>query len=383
MSRQILMMLSDRRPSTVAKISGVYRYAKNARWKVQVVDLPRAPADIPRLLALWHPDGCIVESANLGRPPSPKLLAGTRTVFLDADRRHLPRGAANVCHDSEADGRLAAKELLTIGRTSFAFIGFPGDLFWSRDREAAFLRTLRINGQRNCRRLHPASARANEIGLTREIADFVSSLPQGCGLFTANDFLANICLAVCRQLRRSVPEDLAVLGVDNNEDLCKHASPPLSSVAPDFELGGYRAAALLDRMLQNRHGVSGTTQNFGPIALVRRGSTATPAIYSGVALKITRLIRDSEGRLSPSDILRTLPCSRRTAEQQFRKSTGKTLLEAVCATRYEIACQLLRQRHLPMSEIAERIGYGSLTAFDRFFTARAGIPPLRWLARQS
>jgi len=383
MSKQILMMLSDRRPSTTAKIAGVYRYAKIAGWKVQVVDFPRHEANVDQLIELWCPDGCIFESGSMGQPPSIKNFTDMKTVFLDADRRYVPKGAPIVYHDSEADGRLAAKELLSLGRTSFAFIGYPGNLFWSRDREAAFLKTLRIHGKRKCFRLHPESSRHDEIGLTHELADFLKALPDGCGVLVANDFLANIALMACRLASRSVPDELAILGIDNNEDLCLHATPPLSSIAPDFELGGYRAAELLDLRLRQQHATPLEARTFCPITLVRRASTAAPSVFSGVTLKIINVIRDSEGRLSPAEIYKSLPCSRRTAEQQFRNSTGKSILEAVYDMRLKVACRLLLQRQLPISTIASRIGYLSVTAFDRFFLAATGCKPSQWRKKPS
>ena len=383
MSREILVIASTKHPNIAAKVAGVYRYAKTCGWKVHVADTPARQSDLRPLLELWAPDGCIIESGVYGKPPPAELFVGFKTVFLDADRRHLPKNAPVVIHDSEADGRLAAKELITIGRTSFAFIGAPGDVFWSRDREAAFLKTLRLNGKGACRRLHPRAVRKDELRVSREIADFVAKLPSGCGIFAANDALADKVLSVCARLGRSVPDDLAVIGVDNDETICTNAAPTLSSVAPDFERGGYLAAEMLDGLLHGRRTVPRRTVMFGPITLVRRASTAAPSAYGGLALKILRQIRDSEGRTSPSEIFPALGCARRTAELHFRKATGKSVLEAINEVRLEFAQLLLRQRHLPIADIASRAGYDSVIAFDRFFKSRTGKSPSGWQADPS
>ena len=380
MSREILVVTSTKHPSTAAKVSGVYRYAKTSQWKVRVVDMPADPEDIPPLLELWAPDGCIFEAGAATKLPDTAAFARVKTVFLDADRRHLPKNAPIVIHDSEATGRLAAKELLAIGRTSFAFIGAPGDVFWSRDREAAFLKTLRLNGKGACRRLHPRANRRNDLGVSREIANFVAKLPSGCGIFAANDALADKVLSVCARLGRPVPDDLAVIGVDNDETICTNAAPTLSSVAPDFEHGGYLAAEMLDGLLHGKRTVPRRTVMFGPITLVRRASTAAPSAYGGLALKILRHIRDSEGRTSPSEIFPALGCARRTAELHFRKATGKSVLEAINEVRLEFAQILLRQRHLPIADIASRAGYDSVIAFDRFFKAQTDTTPTKWRA---
>ena len=378
MSREILVVTSTKHPSTAAKVSGVYRYAKADQWKVRVADMPADPKDIPDLLELWDPDGCIFEAGAAAKLPDTAAFARVKTVFLDADRRHLPKNAPVVIHDSEATGRLAAKELLSIGRTSFAFIGAPGDVFWSRDREAAFLKTLRLNGRGACRRLHPRANRRNDLGVSREIADFVAKLPSGCGIFAANDALADKVLSVCARLRRSVPDDLAVIGVDNDETICTNAAPTLSSVAPDFAHGGYLAAEMLDGLLHGRRTASGKTAMFGPIMLVRRASTASPSAYGGLALRILEQIRDHEGRISPSEIFTSLGCARRTAELHFRKATDKSVLEAIYEVRLEFAQLLLRQRNLPIADIAGRVGYDSVIAFDRFFKSRTGKSPSKW-----
>jgi AraC-like DNA-binding protein len=90
------------------------------------------------------------------------------------------------------------------------------------------------------------------------------------------------------------------------------------------------------------------------------------------------MIRDSEGRLSPSEIFSKLACSRRTAELHFRKSTGKSILETINEIRFTTACLLLKQRRWSIAAIAERVGYASTIAFDRFFKSRSGQSPLRW-----
>ena len=383
MSREILVIASTKHPNIAAKVAGVYRYAKTCGWKVHAADTPARQSDLRPLLELWAPDGCIIESGVYGKPPPAELFAGFKTVFLDADRRHLPKNAPVVVHDSEADGRLAAKELITIGRTSFAFIGAPGDIFWSRDREAAFLKTLRLNSIRKCRRLHPKSGRQDELGLLRELTDFIGGLPFGCGIFAANDALADKALSACIRLKRTVPDDLAVIGVDNDETICTNAVPTLTSVAPDFERGGYLAAEALDRLFRSTRKVAGVTAQFGPITVVRRGSTASSSAYNGLAMKIIRLIRDSEGRITPAEIFKTLGCARRTAELHFRKATGESILESIGKVRLEFALLLLRQRHLPIADIASRVGYESVIAFDRFFKSRTGKSPSEWQADPS
>lgn len=378
MNREILVIISTKHPSTAAKVSGIYRYAKSSKWKVHVADTPEDAEDFPALLELWNPDGCIFEAGAATKLPDVSAFAGVKTVFLDADRRYLPKKTPVVIHDSEATGRLAAKELLSIGRTSFAFVGAPGDVFWSRDREAAFLKTLRLNGRSICRSLHPRADKRDDLGVSREIAAFVSKQPIGCGIFAANDALADKVLSVCARLRRSVPDDIAVIGVDNDETVCTNAEPTLSSVAPDFARGGYLAAEMLDGLMHGRRTASRNSAMFGPITLVRRASTAAPSAYGGLALKILEHIRNHEGRVSPSKIFTSLGCARRTAELHFRKATGKSILEAISEVRLEFAQLLLRQRHLSITDIASRVGYNSVITFDRFFKSRTGKTPSKW-----
>ena len=376
MAKKILVILSSERWSSAAKIAGVYRYAKKVGWKVQTVTLTSDQRDVDKLLKFWKPDGCIYESGHFGIVSMHKIFASIRTVYLDADRRYLPKSRPAIIHDSEADGRLAAKELLSLGRTSFAFIAYPGDLFWSRDREAAFLKTLRLNGIFRYERLHPTATIDDDISLTKEISRFVNSLPSGCGIFAANDFIASKVLSVCQRFHRQVPEDLAVLGIDNDEPICTRALPTLSSIAPDFELGGYRAAELLDELFHGKHAPGNRT--FGPITVVRRASTASPSAYRGLSLRIVKLIRNAEGCTTPAKIFSELKCSRRTAELHFHKATGKSVLEAITEVRFESACLLLRQRLLPTATIARRVGYESAAAFDRFFKSRTGVSPTKW-----
>lgn len=377
--KPILFFASDKRPSTAAKIAGVRRYSKAAEWQLQIIDSDGGHGGLSGFLDFWEPAGCIVECGRFGISPSRSVFGKTPVVYLDADPESADRRVPIVLHDSEEDGRLAARELISSGRETFAFIAYPGRLFWSRDRYNAFQKYLHMSGFQ-CRILDPAASAGDEMKLVTEMKRFISLLPRSCGIFAANDFIAEKAAGICKSIGRSVPGDIAIIGVDNNEDLCENAAVPISSIAPDFERGGYLAAELLDGEM-NRRKRSRRKCTFGPIAVFRRASTIVPKVHNTHVANALALIAKHGGVTTPAEVVRSMDCSRRLAELRFREATGKSILSYIHQVRCECAMMLLRQRHIPMSDIPERVGYRSHAAFTRFFRKVSGITPLKFRRR--
>jgi LacI family transcriptional regulator len=179
----------------------------------------------------------------------------------------------------------------------------------------------------------------------------------------------------------AVPDQVAVVGVDNDQFLCDLADPPLSSVAPDSRRTGYEAAALLDRMMSGREQPRGQAIFVEPLGVVTRRSTDVQALGDPDVSAAVRFIREHacEG-VSVKDLLAAVPLSRRVLEGRFRKLLGHTPHDEIARVRFERARQLLRETRLPLTEVARRSGFRNAEYLSTAFRRTFGTAPSAYRA---
>lgn len=362
---------------------GIYRYARAHGWNVFVAEHKMDREAVADLLAFWRPDGVIVEGAmdEAGVFLS-DVFGDVPVVYLVCDRRHLPPEALCVSHDSRSLGRVAAREFLSLGLASFAFFGFAG-LFWSAERAARFREILRLAGQELALFERPfleQDWRDLSTGFTQSFGAWLKSLPKPCGLLAANDQLGTEAISTCHALGFAVPDDVLVLGIDNDESLCEHVSPTLSSIRPNFEEAGFQAASLLDARRMAGGAFAGDRQRFfAADGLVRRQSTRRLPRANAVVSKALELVRlRACSGLRPRDVFAELGCSRRTAELRFRELAGHSVQEEILLTRLARVKQLLSREDVPVETIARRCGWKSTAQLRVFFKATEGVSMRQW-----
>jgi LacI family transcriptional regulator len=175
-----------------------------------------------------------------------------------------------------------------------------------------------------------------------------------------------------------VPEDIAVLGVDNDDVFCELADPPLSSVALNAETAGYRAAELLDGMMKGK--IRRPRRNMvEAVGVVTRRSTEVVAVKDSDVATALQFIRREQGRgISVDRVAEEVAMSRRSLEKRFRETIGRTILEEIQLVRLERAKRLLLETTYPISKVAEISGFGSTGYFIQFFQKRIGKTPRRY-----
>jgi LacI family transcriptional regulator len=189
-------------------------------------------------------------------------------------------------------------------------------------------------------------------------------------------------LEICRRLGIRVPDEVAVIGVDNDELLCDLSQPPLSSVIPDTDRTGYEAAALLDRMLAGRK-VPPDELLIQPLGVATRQSTDVLAIDDEDLAAGLRLIRDHAcDGIHVDDILARLAISRRVFESRFKKRLGRTPHEEIVRLQMQRVIDLLTQTDLPLLAIAERAGFKHVEYMSTAFKQRMGLAPREYRLRQ-
>ena len=373
--KKVLVLLTSTDNVRTEVMSGVREFAQGTDWELVNVAFDGSPIPVRDLVKFWSPAGCIVEATGDGVTSEtiPKrAFGGIPVVYIGGDTPVTPVGATCVIHDATAAGSAAAKELIAIGLENFAFVGVYGR-DWSRRRAETFAAALRMNGK-------PFSGIDVHIGGkdNKRLRTWLDSLPKPCGLFAASDAIAATVLSVCRTSGFAVPDDITIVGVDDNVELCESTSPTLSSIHPDFRQGGRLAARLLARKLIGNGKVPPTTV-FAISGIVRRGSTRrTKRKDDCVAAALERIWKPDGVHFSPKEITDGFPCSRRNAEIRFRRATGHSIHDEIMAARIEEAKRLLEKTDLPISSVATECGYASIAHFRDAFRKATSHNPFAW-----
>jgi LacI family transcriptional regulator len=279
---------------------------------------------------------------------------------------------------------MAAAHLAERSLRHFAFCGFVGS-GWSLRREEAFARYMGDLGfpcQTHRIELANWMQRPNWIETWEDeqpiLVEWLKSLPKPVGLMACNDICGREVLQACAVAGLRVPDDVAVVGVDNDELMCELSSPPLSSVALDVEKAGYEAARLLDNLMSD-HLAWGHVVEVEPLYVVTRQSSEVIAQDDPCVATALRFIKDHAGQaIGVPDVVGQVGVSRRTLERRFLRALGRSVNSHITQYRLERAKRLLLETDLPSHRVAIGAGFGSVKTFNRVFRHAAGFSPKRF-----
>ncbi|RMG04970.1 MAG: helix-turn-helix domain-containing protein [Planctomycetota bacterium] len=363
-------------------LRGIVRYARlHGPWSFYLT-----PGDFEQVLPRmrqWGGRGVIarVETPGLAEAI---LESNLPAIVLDLSEEQLRPDhplaqLSELCSDSVGAAKMAAEHLLLRGYRQFGFVGIPGKV-WSDRREHAFCEAITQAGRQVT--VYPAPTTKRDRVWERELpklAAWLAELPKPAGLMVCNDDRGRQVLEACREAAVRVPEELAVIGVDNDELLCELADPPLSSVALNAEGAGYRAAEVLDRMM--RSGRRGPPVRLVAEAthIVTRRSTDIIAIDDPDVAQALAFLHDHAAEpIRVEDVVRKLAVSRRKLEMRFRQIVGRTIHEELQRLRMERARRFLSQTDEPVGRIAERLGFSAPSYFIQVFRAVHGMTPAQY-----
>ncbi|HAU38709.1 MAG TPA: hypothetical protein DCX07_13455 [Phycisphaerales bacterium] len=354
---------------------GVGEYSRPLRaWNFHL-GLPHP--DVLRQLRRWKPAGILAMVADTTLEN--RLLA-LRIPLVNCSSDAEGKGVHRVQLDNVAVGRMAAEHFLSRGFRHLAFCGEPMKLA-SRNRWTGFSAAAG-EAKLDCRQyLHPrAVVLSGRVGWQwtsrdRRLQAWVRGLPKPVGLLASHDGVALLLAEVCREIGVRIPEDVSLLGVDNDEMLCEMSYPTLSSVATPQQRIGFLAAHLLDRLLRGER-IQPRTHLLRPVSVVVRQSSDILATDDPVAVAAMRFIREhADASIRVSDVAEAVPLSRRSLETRFRSRFGLSLLEAIQQVHVDQAKAMLRQTRLSLEQIAEITGFNSRERFSRVFRQMTGETP--------
>jgi len=359
-------------------LQGALRFANvGARWNVRLLLRPEdLTPDMIRTAETDGFDGLMV----CATADNAEALAACRlpTVLMDFPSPALLKRAAALTmmfNDEEAVGAKGADYLCTLGHfSSYAFVPDAQNRGWSRLRERGFKAALAKRG------LSAVSYNAGKSPLV----DWLKALPKPAAIMAAFDFGAKEVLEECRKARLKVPDDISVLGVDNDELLCDYTRPTLSSIKVDHEAHGYLSAQILDRMMRARK-TPGVRKVFCPPGeVVERESTHAVPLSSHLVNRACAFIaQNATRRISVGDVVAHLGVSRRLADLRFAQATGTSIRRAIEDRRLDEAKRLLTTTSLDLTKIAHLSGYPNAPRLKYVFKSRTGQTMSAWRRNNS
>ena len=359
------------------KVQGIFNYARlYGPWNIHLIH-GRSGEQRPKTFNdLRGYDGIIIGQMMLeleealGRVSRPTVLIDP----LDEALRPGSRFARLTCtrDDSAQVGKAGAEYFLERGFTRFAYVGDALNRNWSVRRGESFSSRLAEAGY-TCAVYHAPRSLAACSDDGHVLAEWLQDLPKPAALLAAMDTRACQVLELCEASGIRVPQDLSVLGIDNDELICNGSVPTLSSIRRETEHCGFMAAGMLDRLMR-RETRKREVFLYGVKEIVTRDSTRTcPLSDDPVAQKAREFIRvNACVAIGVPDIVRHLHVSRRLAETRFRAVCGHSLLDEIQNARLERVERLLRETALPLTEVCTRCGYSTDVHLRRIFKRRFG-----------
>jgi LacI family transcriptional regulator len=358
-------------------LRGIMSYRREHRsWSFHLSEHNRGDRP-PGWLKHWNGHGIIARVENKAIA---EALRDLRIPIVDVSAARLIPSLPWFETDDGAIAHLAAEHLLERGFRQFGYAGDPR-FNWSNWRCEHFQNCVRAAGY-ECAVYRPSrTLRPGDDAQVDDLAAWIARLPKPIGIMACYDLRGQQVLDACRRVEVAVPDEAAVLGVDNDDLLCELAEPPLSSVIPNTHRTGYEAAQLLDEMMAGRS-VKGETHLISPIGVATRQSTDVLAIDDrNVARAIHFIRRHACDGIKVKDVLRAVPHSRTLLENRFKKLLGRTPHEEILRVRLNRVKQLLVETDLSLEQIAERSGFPHVEYLSVAFRREVGLPPSQFRAR--
>jgi len=359
--------------------SGIAEYARNHGGWNFVLQERDLRGGIPEWLPNWRGDGII---CRLSDPALTDVLSAASCPVVDLYGRIQHPSIPSLDTDAAAVAKMAARFYLDAAFEQFAFCGFPG-LWFSDQRQQAFLGILDELGF-GCRVYQPvAGSTMDDVALREslhpsgsdELVSWLADLPAQTAVLACNDVRAQQLLTAAVRAGRRIPEDIAVMGVDDDELICELTNPRLTSIRPDTKSLGYHAAHWLDLLMQQRP-LPARNLLLPPIGIVERASTDVIASSDPVFIRAIRHIRAHVGEVSRvCEVAEIAQCSRSSLEQKFRKILGRSVRDEIIRVKIRRAQILLAETHRNLDQISAACGFATASHFLRIFKKSVGMTP--------
>lgn len=376
--KRIALIYDARLAYDLKVMTGVAAYQQQGGdYSVYIEENALRDQRLPDLRA-WKGDGII---ADFDDPKIARAVVHSRLPvvgFGGGYGWYLPKSRIPYFFpNNEAVSHLAATHLLDRGLRHFAYCGYAHTPIngWSEEREKSFSEAINRAGY-SCSVYRGRYKRTRQwVSVQNSLGKWLLSLQKPLGVMAANDNRARQVLETCRAFNLKVPQEVAVIGVDNDELLCQLSSPLLTSIEQGAKRIGYEAAALLDEMMQGRKPseLHYVTQ---PVGVVTRRSTDIFAIDDPkVAQAIGFISEHAVEGIKVRDVVNAVAISPSGLEHRFKSALGYTIRASIRRVQLECARRLITDTTLPLKQVAAKSGFKSVQHLTTLFGKAFGHPP--------
>jgi LacI family transcriptional regulator len=370
-----------------ALLRGISRYSRiHTSWHLRI-SCDKLERVLPKLRQVGI-NGAFVAFTS-GKGVSEVVETDLPTIALQC--RNIPKVVPYITANSYTGGRMAAEHLLERGFKNFAYYSL-NSLFWSRQRMESFCQRISEAGYTTSvykLNLYRKPSQQGTIGYThdwqgrtwmKELDDLVRwlrALPKPVGLMACDDGVAYDIIEAADEAGIHMPEEMAVIGMYNDETICTVANPTLSSIAVNLEQAGYEAAELLEKMMTGKEKMAGQCIRVEPTHVVARQSTDTLAISDrDVALALHFIREHFNAPIQVADVVEATSASRRSLEIRFREFLKRSIMEEIMRVRIEHIAIMLIESEMSMDRIAAASAFDSTSHMIQVFKQHKGMTPL-------
>lgn len=380
--RQVALLLQSDMAFDRALARGVGDYIRSRKGWIVLMDPMMKPTT--QTLMHWNPDG-IISSIHL---PAINEIAGFKNTpivgfgsYSEETDGHLKFPI--VTSNQIEIGRMAAQHFISNGIRNFAFCGGDETALWCRQRKQGFEDEL---GKYNyhCEHYEPSfSGPLNMPEAISSLSKWLSSLPKPTGVFVFFDGWARWVLDACVVSKLQVPQEISVLGVDNDRWLCELSQPQLCSIDANARNAGYTAAKLLDAMM-NQQATPPAINYIEPAKVVTRDSSSFMAFEDHEVAVAMRYIKEHAcDPITTADVLKVTGMSNSTAYRKFMKAIGRSIHNEIQKVQMNRVKELLTTTNLSITEIATQAGFDNVRYMTQVFRDMTNQTPTGYRRTQS
>ena len=369
--RRVLLLIEAPTAFTLKLIRGVTSYSQSHGHWLMTLREGRSTDLLPRLDNVASYDGVI---ARIECGEIHQHLQATGLPFVNVSGTNFDQQVPWVTVNHESVVRLVVQEFRNNGHTHFAFFG-PVRRAWSCQRETCFQKLVADKGLTFCGTFLTHPEKSQDEAEKRRVGDWLKSLPLPVAIMAANDVCGNKLLQCCHAEGFSVPDQLAVIGVNNDELICELSYPTLTSVSTNTEKIGYESAEILNQLMSGKK-VSDKPVRVEPLGIESRRSTDNTAgadPFVGLAFRFIQ--QHACDGINVEDVLKLVPMSRTALETAFRRFIGRSPHHEIARIRLERARRMLAESELPIADVARRCGYSTVDYFSAAFKRTEGVSP--------
>ena len=362
-------------------LKGIVRYSKEVgNWSFQRMPLYYrmlyGENGVVEWAKKWQADAIIAQLTDVNI----ELLNDLNIPIIVQNYRDRNKAVSNLTGDYFNTGVMAAKFFLNRGYRNFAFYGFKGAI-WSRERADGYSHEIEKQGYKLAILENDNKDREEWSYNHTVLGNWLQSLPKPVALFACDDHFALQISETCNVYNINVPDDIAILGVDNDDLLCNISDPPLSSIVLDVENGGYNAGKLLHQLITKE-----ITEPFNivvnPLIIERRKSTEKYAVSDKNIRTILNYIeKNYANHLSVEELVKQVPLSRRVLEKKFKEETGESLYQYIQNYRIDQFTRLLITTDYSLFEAALQSGFENYKNVSRIFRKYKALSPAEYRKR--